>query len=116
MERNASMDSMQPENANQVADGAEIPPRGSSSLQQVAADAAPCAVSTSRRRGILWGVLAVITCPCHLPVFAVLLSGTALGVLIQENFAVTLGLLLVLFLLSVRAAMRALSSAGSNSD
>ena len=115
MERNASTDSMQPENDNQVADGAEIPPRGSSSSQQVAADA-PCAVSTSRRRGILWGVLAVITCPCHLPVFAVLLSGTALGVLIQEHFAVTLVLLLVLFLLSVRAAMRALSSAGSNSD
>jgi len=106
---------MQPENDNQVADGAEISPRGSPSSQQVAADA-PYAVSTSRRRGILWGVLAVITCPCHLPVFAVLLSGTALGVLIQENFAVTLGLLLVLFLLSVRAAMRALSSAGSNSD
>lgn len=115
MERNASMDSMQPENANQVADGAEISPRGSSSSQQVGADAA-CAVSTRRRRGILWGVLAVITCPCHLPVFAVLLSGTALGVLIQEHFAVTLVLLLLLFLLSVRAAMRALSSAGSNPD
>ena len=59
------------------------------------------ATSRAKRGGILWGTLAVITCPCHLPFLAVVLSGTALGALLQEHFTLTLVLFSVLFLLSL---------------
>ncbi|MEX6940277.1 broad-spectrum mercury transporter MerE, partial [Pseudomonas aeruginosa] len=29
--------------------------------------------------GYLWGGLAVLTCPCHLPILAVVLAGTTAG-------------------------------------
>jgi len=73
---------------------------------------ARCAASRTKRGGILWGALAVITCPCHLPVLAVLLSGTALGALLREHFTSTLVLFSALFLWSLWAATRALSATG----
>ncbi|MBI4192269.1 MAG: mercury resistance protein [Betaproteobacteria bacterium] len=53
-------------------------------------------------------VLALLTCPCHLPILLLLLSGTAAGAFITEYFAAALALLGVLFLFSVTAAMRLL--------
>ncbi len=70
------------------------------------------AASRTKRGGILWGALAVITCPCHLPVLAVVLSGTALGALLREHFTLTLVLFSVLFVLSLWALRRALSATG----
>ena len=29
--------------------------------------------------GYLWGALAVLTCPCHLPILAIVLAGTTAG-------------------------------------
>ncbi len=75
---------------------------------------AGCAASRAKRGGILWGTLAVITCPCHLLILAAVLSGTALGALLQEHFALTLVLFSVLFLLSVWAVTRALSATDAN--
>jgi mercuric ion transport protein len=73
---------------------------------------AGCADSRAKRGGILWGTLAVISCPCHLPILAVVLSGTALGALLQEHFTLTLVLFSVLFLLSLWAVTRSLSATG----
>jgi len=73
---------------------------------------AGCAASRAKRGGILWGTLAVVTCPCHLPILAVVLSGTALGALLQEHFILTLVLFSALFLLSLWAVTRALSATG----
>ncbi len=75
---------------------------------------AGCGASRAKRRGILWGTLAVITCPCHLPILAVVLSGTALGASLQEHLTLTLVLFSVLFLLSLWAVRRALSATGSS--
>lgn len=36
-------------------------------------------IKIPRWRAYTWGVLAALTCPCHLPVLALLLSGTAAG-------------------------------------
>ena len=58
----------------------------------------------------------MITCPCHLLVFAVLLSGTALGALLEEHFTLTLVLFTVVFLLSLGALTRTLSRPSSSSD
>ena len=51
---------------------------------------------TSRWRGYVWGFLAALTCPCHLPVLALLLSGTAVGAVIAQHMglAVLAGLAL----------------------
>ena len=61
-----------------------------------------------RRAGYGLALIAVITCPCHLPILLLLLSGTAAGAFVTEYFAVALALLGVLFLFSVTAAMRLL--------
>ena len=73
---------------------------------------AGCAASRAKRGGVLWGVLAVISCPCHLLILAVLLSGTALGSLLQEYFTSTLVLFSMLFVLSLWAFTRARSAIG----
>jgi mercuric ion transport protein len=38
----------------------------------------------------LMAALAIVTCPCHLPVLLVLLGGTALGAVLSEHLAVAL--------------------------
>lgn len=57
------------------------------------------------RRNLCLG-LAVITCPCHLPILAALLSGTAAGASLSENLGLGLILLLGAFAVPVRAAVR----------
>ncbi|KGS16505.1 mercury resistance protein [Pseudomonas coronafaciens] len=54
-----------------------------------------------------WGVLAALTCPCHLPVLALLLSGTAAGAFVSEHWSLATLVLTVLFVLFLRAALRA---------
>ena len=61
----------------------------------------------ARRRRWSWalGFLALITCPCHVPLPALALSGTAAGALLAAHFDKTLMLFSVLFLLSLCAAV-----------
>ncbi len=54
----------------------------------------------------LLGAVAFLTCPCHLPVMLVLLSGTAAGALMAENIGLSLIVLLVLFIFSASATWR----------
>ncbi len=84
------------------------PPAGIASLE--------CKASQTRRGGIVWGALTVITCPCHVLIVAALLSGTALGALLKEHFTLTLVLFTLVFLLSLRAFTRTLSRTSSRSD
>src|SRR5256885_14019305 len=38
--------------------------------------------------GYLWGGLAVLTCPCHLPILAVVLAGTTAGAFLGEHWVI----------------------------
>jgi mercuric resistance transcriptional repressor protein MerD len=54
--------------------------------------------------GYLWGVLAVLTCPCHLPILAAVLAGTTAGAFFGEHWGVAaLALTALLAILAQRA-------------
>jgi mercuric ion transport protein len=57
--------------------------------------------------GYLWGALAVLTCPCHLPILAIVLAGTTAGAFIGEHWGVAALALTGLFVLSVTRLLRA---------
>ncbi|HCR1518685.1 broad-spectrum mercury transporter MerE [Cupriavidus taiwanensis] len=57
--------------------------------------------------GYLWGVLAVLTCPCHLPILAAVLAGTTAGAFIGEHWGIAAIALTGLFVLSVARVLRA---------
>lgn len=54
-----------------------------------------------------WGVLAVVTCPCHLPILAAVLAGTTAGAFIGEHWGAAAFALTGLFGLSVVRVLRA---------
>jgi mercuric ion transport protein len=58
-----------------------------------------------RRWSYVLGLLALITGPCHVPLLALVLSGTAAGALLTGNFDAAVMLFSVLFLLSLNAAI-----------
>ena len=67
--------------------------------------------TTSPVRGIMTyfvGAIAVLTCPCHLPILLLLLSGTAAGAFLSENLGLAVLVLLPIFLLSAIATWRLL--------
>jgi len=67
--------------------------------------------TTSLVRGVLtyfMGAIAVLTCPCHLPILLLLLSGTAAGAFLSENIGLAAVMLLPVFLLSAIATWRLL--------
>ncbi|MCL6646633.1 MAG: mercury resistance protein [Dehalococcoidia bacterium] len=51
----------------------------------------------------------VLTCPCHLPILAAVLAGTALGGFLTEHMGVALAVLAVLFVASAWSAVRLFS-------
>ncbi|MDD1010296.1 broad-spectrum mercury transporter MerE [Pseudomonas shahriarae] len=54
----------------------------------------------------LWGVLAVLSCPCHLPIFAIVLASTMAGAFIGEHWGMASLALTGLFVLSVARLLR----------
>lgn len=60
-------------------------------------------------------ILAVLTCPCHLPILILLLSGTAAGAFLEQSPGRAVLLLLPVFILSGIATWRLLSPK-ENSD
>ena len=68
----------------------------------------PRAELSRNRRGYVYVLLAVVTCPCHLPIFAVLLSGSAVGAFLRDHFGTALTIFSVLFIFSLVAAVRVL--------
>ena len=57
--------------------------------------------------GYLWGALAVLTCPCHLAILAIVLAGTTAGAFIGEHWGIAAIALTSLFVLSVTRLLRA---------
>jgi mercuric ion transport protein len=72
--------------------------------------------SDRRRRGYVFGLVAALTCPCHLLLAAPLLAGTAAGAFLTEHFATALILLTVLFMLSLTAASRMLRDKSTRAE
>lgn len=70
------------------------------------ADPAPSAEKRSTL-GYVWGMLAILTCPCTLPLLTLLLSGTVAGALLSEHQGIASLTLTALFVLFVAAALRA---------
>jgi mercuric ion transport protein len=64
--------------------------------------------SSQNRRGYLYATLAVVTCPCHLPILVLLFSGSAMGAFLTDHFATALTILSLLFIFSLALAVRAL--------
>jgi len=60
-----------------------------------------------RWRAYTWGVLAALTCPCHLPLLAIVLAGTTAGAFISDHWGIAAVALTGLFFLSVARAIRA---------
>jgi len=73
--------------------------------------------TTSPVRGVMtyfMGAIAVLTCPCHLPILILLLSGTAAGAFLSENLGLAVLILLPIFLLSAIATWRLLDKSDSD--
>ena len=62
--------------------------------------------ATTRAMTYVMGALAVLSCPCHLPIVIGVLSGTVAGAFLSENLALALGLSVLIFLSSATAAWR----------
>jgi len=60
----------------------------------------------------LAGLIAVVSCPCHLPILLLLLSGTAAGAYLEANTAMAVTWMVPLFFASAYATWRLL---GGNS-
>jgi mercuric ion transport protein len=69
--------------------------------------------TTSHVRGVMtyfMGGITLLTCPCHLPILLLLLSGTAAGAFLSENLGLAVLVLLPIFLLSALATWRLLDT------
>lgn len=62
--------------------------------------------------GYLWTGLAVLVCPCHLPLIIGALAGTAAGALLSAHWVLGLVGLVCMFLVSAAQAWRKLSRNG----
>jgi len=54
------------------------------------------------------GAITVLTCPCHLPILILLLSGTAAGAFLSENLGLAFVVLVPFFLSSAITTWRLL--------
>ena len=57
-------------------------------------------------RAYTWGVLAVLTCPCHLLLLAAVLAGTGVGAFVGDHWGVAALPLTGLFLVSMIRVLR----------
>ena len=57
-------------------------------------------------RADTWGALAVLTCPCHLPLLAAVLAGTSVGAFVGDHWGVAALALAGLFVLAVTRVLR----------
>lgn len=57
----------------------------------------------------LMAVLAVVTCPCHLPLLLALLGGTALGAALSEHMMIAIAAFTILFVVSASVALHLFS-------
>ena len=55
---------------------------------------------------MIWSSLTLLTCPCCIYLWIILLSGTAAGALLTKNIYLTVAVFLILFLFSGWRALR----------
>ncbi|MEO6075005.1 MAG: hypothetical protein ABIP67_17435 [Burkholderiales bacterium] len=67
----------------------------------------------TRARAVVWRGLTLLTCPCCIPIWIWVLSGTAAGALLSKNLYVTIAVFFVLFLW---CAWKAFRSYGRDDD
>ena len=60
--------------------------------------------------------VAFFTCPCHLPIYAALFAGTALGSYFSENLLLAFGLLTASFALSLVSGLRMVRARNTGGD
>ncbi|MBB4518564.1 broad-spectrum mercury transporter MerE [Paraburkholderia fungorum] len=73
-------------------------------------DSAESRPQVPRWRAYTWGVLAALTCPCHLPVLAAVLASTTAGAFIGDHWGVAAVVLAALFFPFLARAIRAFRS------
>ncbi|MDE2024687.1 MAG: mercury resistance protein [Gammaproteobacteria bacterium] len=61
-----------------------------------------------RLRTGLFTLLAIISCPCHIPILLVVLSGTSLGLLLAAHTALAVTVLSAIFIASLAVLFRIL--------
>ncbi len=61
-----------------------------------------------RLRTGLFTLLAIISCPCHIPILLVVLSGTSLGLLLAAHTVLAVTLLSAIFIASLVVLFRML--------
>lgn len=59
-----------------------------------------------RLPAVIWKSLTLLTCPCCIPIWIALLSGTAAGALISKNLFITVAVFLALFAFFFWKALR----------
>ncbi|HEE9764844.1 MULTISPECIES: broad-spectrum mercury transporter MerE [Pseudomonas] len=64
-------------------------------------------------RAYAWGVLAALTCPCHLPVLAIVLAGTTAGAFLGAHWVIIAVALFSVFSVSAVLTWRAVRPGGS---
>ncbi|WP_445766570.1 broad-spectrum mercury transporter MerE [Rheinheimera sp.] len=64
--------------------------------------------TTSTFQSYIWGALALLFCPCHLPILMLLLSGTTVGALLGEYPVVSALVMVALFGLAAVMTVRGL--------
>lgn len=72
--------------------------------------------TAAKRAPLGWIALAVVTCPCHLPLASAALAGTASGAWLAENLALALGATGALFVLALVGLSRRLAAAPDTSS
>jgi len=72
----------------------------------------PTAMQAARQRigAYMFAALALVTCPCHLPIWLALLAGTTAGAYLGEHWVIAALGLTTLFALSVTKALHAFGS------
>ena len=65
------------------------------------------ASGSSRTPAFIWGALAALTCPCHLPLFLAMFAASSLAAVVGEHWVIAVVVLTGLFLLSLSGAIRA---------
>lgn len=63
----------------------------------------------SRWGAYVWGGLALLTCPCHLPLLAALLAGTTAGAVVGQHPGMAVVAATGLFVLFLTQAIRVLT-------
>lgn len=75
--------------------------------------AQPRAGSPKSLKGYLFLGLAVVTCPCHLPILLAVVAGTGLAGVLTQYFGLVVVALTVIFGASLFLGLRAMKGEGS---